>query len=199
MFLASVVGISQCALPSPISMVSTTITPTLDHTTQLILIFLDRLHNILIPAERMNDADHQRNWYVVAWDNMSFHRAAQSPKTGLLTTHHCAVPPNILTMVVEGIWPAALRALACCAGYGRRMWWNWCGCDSGMDKTLKVLLPLKSGKRSYCLWCGRGVVDRPSCPARCCLVIFLASLFSIFFLHFFFSVNCFVSMLFTPV
>ncbi len=41
-----------------------------------ILTFLDRLHNILIPPERMNDADHQRNRYVVVWDNVSFHRAA---------------------------------------------------------------------------------------------------------------------------
>ncbi len=41
-----------------------------------ILTFLDRLHNILIPPERMNDADHQRNRYVVqpqirkSWDSM---------------------------------------------------------------------------------------------------------------------------------
>ncbi|XP_047676533.1 uncharacterized protein LOC113637723 [Tachysurus fulvidraco] len=38
--------------------------------------FLDRLHNILIPPECMNDADHQRNRYVVVWDNVSFHRAS---------------------------------------------------------------------------------------------------------------------------
>ncbi|XP_045555739.1 uncharacterized protein [Salmo salar] len=46
------------------------------YNTAHILTFLDRLHNILIPPERMNDADHQRTWYVVAWDNVSFHRAA---------------------------------------------------------------------------------------------------------------------------
>ncbi|XP_048014158.1 uncharacterized protein LOC125247038 [Megalobrama amblycephala] len=57
------------------------------YNTAHILTFLDRLHNILIPPERMNDADHQRNRYVVVWDNVSFHRAAQS-KTGLLTTQH---------------------------------------------------------------------------------------------------------------
>ncbi len=52
-----------------------------------ILTFLDRLHNILIPPERMNDADHQRNRYVVVWDNVSFIVQPQS-KTGLLTTQH---------------------------------------------------------------------------------------------------------------
>ncbi|KAF0032234.1 hypothetical protein F2P81_014524 [Scophthalmus maximus] len=31
------------------------------YNTAHILTFLDRLHNILIPPERMNDADHQRN------------------------------------------------------------------------------------------------------------------------------------------
>ncbi|XP_016341057.1 uncharacterized protein LOC107688028 [Sinocyclocheilus anshuiensis] len=46
------------------------------YNTAHILTFLDRLQNILIPPERMNDADHQRNRYVVVWDNVSFHRAA---------------------------------------------------------------------------------------------------------------------------
>lgn len=46
------------------------------YNTTHILTFLDRLHNILIPPEHMNDADHQRNRYVVAWDNVRFHRAA---------------------------------------------------------------------------------------------------------------------------
>ncbi|XP_039631956.1 uncharacterized protein LOC120543139 [Polypterus senegalus] len=41
-----------------------------------ILTFLDRLHNIVIPPERMNDADHARTRYVVVWDNVSFHHAA---------------------------------------------------------------------------------------------------------------------------
>lgn len=36
--------------------------------------FLDRLHNILIPADHMDDAEQHR--YVVVWDNVSFHRAA---------------------------------------------------------------------------------------------------------------------------
>ncbi|XP_016112695.1 uncharacterized protein [Sinocyclocheilus grahami] len=43
------------------------------YNTAHILTFLDRVQNIL---ERMNDADHQRNRYVVVWDNVSFHRAA---------------------------------------------------------------------------------------------------------------------------
>ncbi|XP_070291185.1 uncharacterized protein [Salvelinus sp. IW2-2015] len=46
------------------------------YNTAHIFTFLDRLHNILIPPERMNDADHQRTRYVVVWDNVSFHRAA---------------------------------------------------------------------------------------------------------------------------
>ncbi|KAL7837353.1 hypothetical protein SRHO_G00270640, partial [Serrasalmus rhombeus] len=46
------------------------------YNTAHILTFLDRLHNIFIPPECMNDADHQRNSYVVVWDNVSFHRAA---------------------------------------------------------------------------------------------------------------------------
>ncbi|XP_045550324.1 uncharacterized protein [Salmo salar] len=46
------------------------------YNTAHILTFLDRLHNILIPPERMNDADHQRTRYVVVWANVSFHRAA---------------------------------------------------------------------------------------------------------------------------
>ncbi|KAK0136832.1 hypothetical protein N1851_027005 [Merluccius polli] len=46
------------------------------YNTAHMLTFLDRLHNILIPPERINDADHQRNRYVVVWDNVSFHRAA---------------------------------------------------------------------------------------------------------------------------
>ncbi|XP_045560151.1 uncharacterized protein [Salmo salar] len=46
------------------------------YNTAHILTFLDRLHNILTPPERMNDADHQRTRYVVVWDNVSFHRAA---------------------------------------------------------------------------------------------------------------------------
>lgn len=56
-----------------------------------------------------------------------------------------------------------------------RLWGNWCRCDSGMDKTLKALLPSRSGKRSYWLWCGRGVVA--SGGERCCLIILLASFF----------------------
>ncbi|XP_027005558.1 uncharacterized protein LOC113644708 [Tachysurus fulvidraco] len=44
------------------------------YNTAHILTFLDRLHNI--PPECMNDADHQRNRYVVVMDNVSFHRAA---------------------------------------------------------------------------------------------------------------------------
>lgn len=40
------------------------------------LSFPDRLHNILIPPEHTNDADHQRNLYIVIRDNVSFHRAA---------------------------------------------------------------------------------------------------------------------------
>ncbi|XP_060715042.1 uncharacterized protein LOC132838616 isoform X2 [Tachysurus vachellii] len=46
------------------------------YNTANILTFLDRLHNILIPPECMNDADHQRNRYVVVWDNVTFHCAA---------------------------------------------------------------------------------------------------------------------------
>ncbi|KAK0153012.1 hypothetical protein N1851_005311 [Merluccius polli] len=46
------------------------------YNTAHMLTFLDRLHNILIPPERIDDADHQRNRYVVVWDNVSFHRAA---------------------------------------------------------------------------------------------------------------------------
>lgn len=63
-----------------------------------------------------------------------------------------------------------------------RLWGNWCRCDSGMDKTLKALLPSRSGKRSYWLWCGRGVVA--SGGERCCLIILLASFFffSIYFI-----------------
>ncbi len=116
-----------------------------------------------------------------------------------------AIPPTILTisephrrvifgMAVEGIRPAALCAHASCAGHGRGMWWDWCGCNSGMDKALKALLPSMSGKGRYCLWCWRGVVARPGCAARCCLIIFLASFFycNIFFLKFSFSVYCFL-------
>ncbi|KAL7887553.1 hypothetical protein AOLI_G00052740 [Acnodon oligacanthus] len=50
-------------------MVSSTVIPTLDHTTQPILSHFWTDSNILIPPERMNDADHQRNGYVVVWDN----------------------------------------------------------------------------------------------------------------------------------
>lgn len=41
-----------------------------------ILTFLDILQNIVMPPERRNDADHQRNRYVVVWDNVSFHCTA---------------------------------------------------------------------------------------------------------------------------
>lgn len=95
------------------------------YNTAHILTFLDRLHNILIPPERMNDADHQRNRYVVVWDNVSFHHAAP-------VNISRAIPPTILTisephrrvlfgMAVEGIRPAALCAHASCAGHGRGM------------------------------------------------------------------------------
>ncbi len=98
-----------------------------------ILTFLDRLHNILIPPEHMNDADHQRNRYVVVWDNVSFHRAA--PVQNWFADHPTflvQIPPTILTisephrrvlfgMAVEGIRPAALCAHASCAGHGRGM------------------------------------------------------------------------------
>ncbi len=123
--------------------------------------------------------------------------------TGHILSH--AIPPTILTisephrrvlfgMAVEGIRPAALCAHASCAGHGRGMWWDWRGCNSGMDKALKALLPSMSGKGRYCLWCWRGVVARPGCAARCCLIIFLASFFycNIFFLKFSFSVYCFL-------
>ncbi|XP_067258588.1 uncharacterized protein [Chanodichthys erythropterus] len=61
------------------------------YNTAHILTFLDRLHNILIPPERMNDADHQRNRRI------------------------------LFGMAVEGIRPAALCAHASCAGHGRGM------------------------------------------------------------------------------
>ena len=57
------------------------------YNTAHILIYLDRLHNILIPPECMNDEDHQRNWYIVVWDNVSFHCAAPVQNC-LVTTLH---------------------------------------------------------------------------------------------------------------
>ena len=103
------------------------------YNTTHILTFLDRLHNILIPPEHMNDADHQRNRYVVAWDNVRFHRAAPVQNWFFWPpTISRAIPPTILTfsephrrvlfgMEVEGIGPAALCAHDSCAGYWRAM------------------------------------------------------------------------------
>lgn len=58
---------------------------------------------------------------------------------------------------------------------GRGMWWNRCGHHSGMDETLKAILPSISGQGRYCPWCGRDAVARPSCAVRCCLIIFLTA------------------------
>lgn len=53
------------------------------YNTAHVLTFPDRLNDILIPPESMNDADHQNNWCVVVWDDMCFPRA---------------IPPTILTI-----------------------------------------------------------------------------------------------------
>ena len=99
-----------------------------------ILTFLDRLHNILMPPERMNDADHQRNLYVAVWDNVSFHRAAPvqnwlADHPPFLVQHHLT---TLLTIsephrrVLNGMaWKVYDRqpfvANASCAGSGRSM------------------------------------------------------------------------------
>lgn len=65
MFLTITVSVS-------ILMVSSTLEPTLDYTAHNYT-FLDKLHNILLPSERMIDADHQRNMHVVVLVSVSLH------------------------------------------------------------------------------------------------------------------------------
>ncbi len=165
MFLANVEGTSQCVLPSPVCMVSSTVMPTLDHTTQAIFSHFW--------TDFTTFSYHQSVWMMqtiketvcCSMGQRELSIVQPQSKTGLLTTQHFLCnPPTILTisephrrvlfgMAVEGIRPAALCAHASCAGHGRGMWWDWCGCNSGMDKALKALLPSMSGKGRYCLWC----------------------------------------------
>lgn len=67
---------SQCALPSPKCTVSSTVMPTVDHTTQPIFSHFS-LHNVFILQWNvMKVADQQINLYVLVWDNMMFRHAA---------------------------------------------------------------------------------------------------------------------------
>ncbi|KAL7842660.1 hypothetical protein SRHO_G00243490 [Serrasalmus rhombeus] len=111
--MANVVGTSQCVLPSPIRMVSSTVMPTLDHTTAHILTFLERLHNMFIPPECMNDADHQRNRYVVVWDN-AMEEACDEIDVGAIQGWirysrrffpQCLAREDIACDVDEALWP----------------------------------------------------------------------------------------------
>lgn len=157
------------------------------YTTAHILTFLVAFHNILLPPESITEADHQRNWYVVVWDNTPTASGA-APPTKLCISEP---PPEFLVL---GLWAVALYVHASCASCGGAMWRNWCGCDSGMDETLKAFLPSVPGKGRRCLWCGQGVVGRPSCAATCCLIILLTCFFFfpyIFYPNFLFLLSVF--------
>lgn len=49
------------------------------YTTAHILTFLVAFHNILLPPESIIKADHQRNWYIVVWDNTPSASGAVQP------------------------------------------------------------------------------------------------------------------------
>lgn len=149
------------------------------YTTAHILTFLVAFHNILLPPESITEADHQRNWYVVVWDN-TLSASGAAPPTMLCISE----PPQ------KGSWCWAYeRQPFVCTPLVQAVK-EPCGeidmgAIQGMDEALEAFLPSASGKGRRCLWCGRGIVGRPSCAATCCLIILLTS----FFLPYIFSPN----------
>ncbi len=154
---------------------------------------------------RMNDADHQRNRYVVVWDNVSFHRAA--PVQNWFADH-----PTFLVQYLPPYSPFLNPIEEFFSA------WRW----KVYDRQPFVRMPLVQAMEEACDEIDVGAIQGwirhsrrffprclarediacdvdealwpPGCAARCCLIIFLASFFycNIFFLKFSFSVYCFL-------
>lgn len=80
------------------------------YTTAHILTFLVAFHNILISPENITEADHQRNWYVVVWDNTPTASGAAPP------TKLCISEPH------QSSWCWIMNGSPLCACLLCRLW-----------------------------------------------------------------------------